>query len=47
MQENNWVITTKKGKGKLKLFCGNREQVITIYFQWYVLYRGGTHTYIA
>ena len=31
IQENNWVITTKKGKGKLPLFCGNVEQVITIY----------------
>ena len=30
-QDNNWVITTKKGKGKLPLFCGNGEQVITIY----------------
>ena len=25
------VITTKKGKGKLTLFCGNRERVIPIY----------------
>ena len=31
MQENNWVITTKKGKGKLPIFCGNRERVIPIY----------------
>ena len=23
ISENNWVITTKKGKGKLPLFCGN------------------------
>ena len=23
MQENNWVITTKMGKGKLSLFHGN------------------------
>ena len=22
-QKNNWVIATKKGKGKLPLFCGN------------------------
>ena len=29
--ENNWLITTKKGKGKLPIFCGNGEQVITIY----------------
>ena len=29
--KNNWVITTKKGKGQLPLFCGNVEQVITIY----------------
>ena len=26
IQENNWVITTKKGKGKLPLFCGNGER---------------------
>ena len=25
------MITTKKGNGKLPLFCGNREQVIPIY----------------
>ena len=31
IQENNWVITTKKGKGKLPLFCGNGEQVNPIY----------------
>ena len=31
IQEKNWVITAKKGKGKLPLFCGNIEQVITIY----------------
>ena len=32
LQENNWVITTKKkGNGKLPLFSGNREQIITIY----------------
>ena len=31
MQDNNRVITTKKGKGKLPIFCGNGEQVITIY----------------
>ena len=30
-QKNNWVIATKKGKGKLPLFCGNRERVIPIY----------------
>ena len=29
--ENNWVITTKKGKGKLPLFCGNGERVIPIH----------------
>ena len=23
IQDNNWVISTKKGKGKLSLFCGN------------------------
>ena len=31
MHEKKWVITTKKGKGKLPLFCGNGERVITIY----------------
>ena len=31
IQDNNRVITTKNGKGKLPLFCGNREQVIPIY----------------
>ena len=31
IQEKNWVITTKKGKGKLPLFCGNGERVIPIY----------------
>ena len=25
IQENNWVITIKKGKGKLPLFHGNGE----------------------
>ena len=33
IQEKNWVITTKKGKGKLPLFYGNGEQVIPIYGQ--------------
>ena len=31
IQEKNWVITTKKGKGKLPLFRGNVERVIPIY----------------
>ena len=31
IQENNWVITTKKGKGKLPLFRGNGERVNPIY----------------
>ena len=31
MKEKNCVITTKNGKGKLSLFCGNGEQVIPIY----------------
>ena len=35
MQENNWVITTKKkGKGKLPIFCGNGERVIPIGNGW-------------
>ena len=29
IQENNKVITTKKDKGKLPLFCGNGERLIT------------------
>ena len=31
IQENNRVITTKKGKGKLPLFNGNIERVIVVY----------------
>ena len=31
--ENNRVITTEKGKGKLPLFSGNVERVIPIYAQ--------------
>ena len=31
VQENNWVITTKKRKGKLTLFRGNGERVNLIY----------------
>ena len=31
IQEDNWVITTKNGKGKLPLFCGDGERIITIY----------------
>ena len=31
MQENNRVITKKKGKGKLPLFSGNEERAIPIY----------------
>ena len=37
-QENNGVITTKKGKGKLPLFHGNREQLIPIYVESYYIY---------
>ena len=33
IQDNNRLITTKKGKGKLPLFYGNGEQVIPIYGQ--------------
>ena len=37
IQENNWVITTKKkGRGKLPLFRGNGERVIPIYGSCYV-----------
>ena len=31
IQKNNWVITTKKGKSKLPIFCVNGEHVIPIY----------------
>ena len=31
LQDNNRVITTKKGKGKLPLFRGNEKRVIPIY----------------
>ena len=31
IQENNWIITTKKGKGKLPLFSGTVEWVIPVY----------------
>ena len=31
IQENNWVITTKNGKVKLPLSCGNGERLIPIY----------------
>ena len=31
IQENNRVITTKNGKVKLPLSCGDRERLITIY----------------
>ena len=31
IQDKNWVITTQKGKGKLPLFCGDGERLITIY----------------
>ena len=29
--DNNWGIATKKGKGKLPLFCGDGERIILIY----------------
>ena len=31
IQENNWVVTTKKGMFKLPIFIGNGEQRIPIY----------------
>ena len=30
VQEKNWVLSTKKWKDKLPLFCGNGERVIPI-----------------
>ena len=38
MQENNWLITSKKGKGKLPLFFGNGDRVIPIYALGYVAF---------
>ena len=31
IQENNLVLSPKKGQGKLILFCGNGERVFPIY----------------
>ena len=31
IKDNNRVVTTKKGKGTLPLFCGNVERLIPIY----------------
>ena len=31
IQDNNWITTTKKGKGNLPLFRGNGERVNPIY----------------
>ena len=31
IQDNNWLITTKKGMVKLPLFCGNVEWLIPIH----------------
>ena len=31
IHENNCIISTKKGKGKIPLFCGNGERVSSIY----------------
>ena len=41
IQEYNTVISPKEGKGKLPLFCGNRERVNPIYAQvdqWKILH---------
>ena len=45
IQENNWIITTKNGKGKLPLFNGEGERVITVYSYLDLLIRieGGIH----
>ena len=37
IQEDNWVTTTKKGKGKLPLFCLNVERGIPIYAYQYTV----------
>ena len=39
IQDNNWVITTKNGKGILTFFHGNREQLIPIYARQAYSYR--------
>ena len=36
IQENNRLITTKKGKGELPLFGGNRQHIIPIYVAWVI-----------
>ena len=38
IQENNWVITKKKGKVKLPLFCGNVERLTPIYGVYHRLF---------
>ena len=38
MDDKHLVITTKRGKGKLPLFCGNEEWVIPIYDVYHVRY---------
>ena len=40
IQENNRVITTKKGKGKLPIFCGNVEWLILVYARHRNLQKG-------
>ena len=30
-QEKNWLIATKKGEGKLPIFCCNVYRLVTIY----------------
>ena len=40
IQENNCVITIKKIKGKIPLFCGNGEQVNTSYARDQTVVRG-------
>ena len=37
IQENNRVISTKKSKGKLSLFCGNGEWIITFYANTHII----------
>ena len=37
IQENNWLIPIKKGKGGLSLFCDKGEQVIPYTWWWWYI----------
>ena len=45
IQEKNWVISIKKGNGKLPIFRGNGERVIIFYDEWHIqVYKKGPNT---